>query len=90
MFLVDYGLAFRYSADGRHKEYKEDPRRAHDGTIEFTSTDAHKGVGRSLSLILFFPVILTECYIGKNIILKVDKKRPSWQNRWVDHVLVNT
>ncbi|XP_041352313.1 serine/threonine-protein kinase VRK1-like isoform X2 [Gigantopelta aegis] len=44
VYLVDYGLAFRYSVDGKHKEYKEDPRKAHDGTIEFTSRDAHKGV----------------------------------------------
>lgn len=45
VYLVDYGLAFRYISDGKHKEYKEDPKRAHDGTVEFTSRDAHKGVG---------------------------------------------
>ncbi|KAL5008871.1 hypothetical protein ScPMuIL_014452 [Solemya velum] len=44
VYLVDYGLAYRYTVDGKHKEYKEDPRRAHDGTIEFTSRDAHNGV----------------------------------------------
>jgi len=44
VFLVDYGLAYRYMTDGQHKPYKEDPRKAHDGTIEFTSRDAHKGV----------------------------------------------
>jgi len=44
VFLVDYGLAFRFSVDGTHKEYKEDPRKAHDGTVEFTSRDAHNGV----------------------------------------------
>ncbi|XP_053191341.1 serine/threonine-protein kinase VRK1 [Scomber japonicus] len=43
VYLVDYGLAYRYSPDGVHKEYKEDPKRCHDGTIEFTSIDAHKG-----------------------------------------------
>ena len=47
VYLVDYGLALKYSPDGSHKVYKEDPRKAHDGTIEFTSTDAHKGVGMS-------------------------------------------
>lgn len=47
VFLVDYGLAYRYSPDGVHKEYKEDPRRCHNGTIEFTSVDAHKGVNPS-------------------------------------------
>jgi len=42
---VDYGLAYRYVGDGgRRTEYKEDPRRTHDGTIEFTSRDAHRGV----------------------------------------------
>lgn len=41
---MDYGLAYRYRVDGRPKAYKEDPRRKHDGTLEFTSIDAHKGV----------------------------------------------
>lgn len=45
VFLVDYGLAYRFNSEGVHKEYKEDPKRKHDGTIEFTSCDAHKGVG---------------------------------------------
>ncbi|MCL4120802.1 UNVERIFIED_CONTAM: hypothetical protein GTU68_007906 [Idotea baltica] len=43
IFLVDYGLACRYKIDGKHKEYKYDQRKAHDGTIEFTSRDAHIG-----------------------------------------------
>uniref|UniRef100_A0A8C5NBW8 non-specific serine/threonine protein kinase n=1 Tax=Gouania willdenowi TaxID=441366 RepID=A0A8C5NBW8_GOUWI len=43
VFLVDYGLAYRYAPDGVLKVYKEDPKRCHDGTIEFTSIDAHKG-----------------------------------------------
>uniref|UniRef100_A0A8B9J3W3 non-specific serine/threonine protein kinase n=1 Tax=Astyanax mexicanus TaxID=7994 RepID=A0A8B9J3W3_ASTMX len=47
VYLVDYGLAYRYSPDGVPKEYKEDPKRCHDGTIEFTSIDAHKGVSPS-------------------------------------------
>ncbi len=46
MYLVDYGLATKYTLDNDHKAYKEDPRKAHDGTIEFTSQDAHKGVGQ--------------------------------------------
>ncbi|KAH3854374.1 hypothetical protein DPMN_096915 [Dreissena polymorpha] len=46
VFLVDYGLAFKYAPDGDHKPYKEEPKKAHDGTIEFTSRDAHKGVGK--------------------------------------------
>lgn len=47
VFLVDYGLAYRYCPEGVHKEYKEDPRKCHNGTIEFTSIDAHKGVNPS-------------------------------------------
>ncbi|KAM6968470.1 serine/threonine-protein kinase VRK1 [Tautogolabrus adspersus] len=43
VYLVDYGLAYRYAPDSVPKEYKEDPKRCHDGTIEFTSIDAHKG-----------------------------------------------
>ncbi|XP_070698451.1 LOW QUALITY PROTEIN: serine/threonine-protein kinase VRK1 [Pempheris klunzingeri] len=43
VYLVDYGLAYRYAPGGVLKEYKEDPKRCHDGTIEFTSIDAHKG-----------------------------------------------
>eukprot|EP00062_Callorhinchus_milii_P007975 gi/632950164/ref/XP_007890569.1/ PREDICTED: serine/threonine-protein kinase VRK2 isoform X1 [Callorhinchus milii] len=47
IYLADYGLAFRYQPNGTHKEYKEDPRRCHNGTIEFTSIDAHRGVAPS-------------------------------------------
>lgn len=46
VYLVDYGLAYRYCPEGVHKEYKEDPKRCHDGTLEFTSIDAHKGAGK--------------------------------------------
>ncbi|KAK3537898.1 hypothetical protein QTP70_022439 [Hemibagrus guttatus] len=47
VYLVDYGLAYRFSPEGVPKEYKEDPKRCHDGTIEFTSIDAHHGVSPS-------------------------------------------
>ncbi|XP_060804869.1 serine/threonine-protein kinase VRK1 [Amyelois transitella] len=39
-FLVDFGLATRVS----DKEFKPDPKCAHNGTIEYTSRDAHLGV----------------------------------------------
>lgn len=45
MYLVDYGLAAKFVLGGSHVTYKEDPRRAHDGTVDFASIDAHKGVG---------------------------------------------
>ncbi|XP_061819605.1 serine/threonine-protein kinase VRK2 isoform X4 [Nerophis lumbriciformis] len=44
VYLVDYGLSYRYCPDGAHKEYKENPKKGHNGTIEYTSLDAHKGV----------------------------------------------
>ena len=46
VYLLDYGLVYRFNPEGKHKEYKEDPKRKHDGTIEFTSRDAHNGVGK--------------------------------------------
>lgn len=44
VFLVDLGLSTRFTSGGKHKERKFDPRKAHDGTIEYTSRDAHIGV----------------------------------------------
>ncbi|XP_014609566.1 PREDICTED: serine/threonine-protein kinase VRK1-like [Polistes canadensis] len=41
VYLVDFGLATRYTTKA---EYKPDPKRAHDGTIEYTSRDAHIGL----------------------------------------------
>lgn len=38
--LLDFGLACHYNT----KEYKIDPKKAHNGTIEYTSRDAHNGV----------------------------------------------
>lgn len=39
IYLVDFGLAAHYST----KEFKIDPKKAHNGTIEYTSRDAHSG-----------------------------------------------
>lgn len=51
VYLADYGLSYRYCPDRVHKEYKENPKKGHNGTIEYTSLDAHKGVGKpSVSL----------------------------------------
>ncbi|XP_043259391.1 serine/threonine-protein kinase VRK1-like [Colletes gigas] len=42
--LVDYGLAYRFRTGlGIHKPFVHDERRAHEGTLEFTSRDAHHG-----------------------------------------------
>ncbi|XP_034040211.1 serine/threonine-protein kinase VRK2 [Thalassophryne amazonica] len=47
VYLADYGLSYRYCPDGVHKPYKEYPKKGHNGTIEYTSIDAHKGVAAS-------------------------------------------
>ncbi|KAF7267560.1 hypothetical protein GWI33_019229 [Rhynchophorus ferrugineus] len=41
IYLVDFGLATKYSLE---KEFKPNPKKAHDGTIEYLSRDAHLGV----------------------------------------------
>ncbi|KAJ9585905.1 hypothetical protein L9F63_020468 [Diploptera punctata] len=44
VYLLDFGLACRYTdRNGVHKEYRCDERKAHDGTLEYTSRDAHIG-----------------------------------------------
>jgi len=43
VYLVDFGLVSKYQREGVHNEYKPDARKAHDGTIEYTSRDAHIG-----------------------------------------------
>lgn len=43
VYLVDFGLVSKYHREGVHNEYKPDARKAHDGTIEYTSRDAHIG-----------------------------------------------
>ena len=38
VYLVDFGLACKYrDADGFHGEEEPDERKAHDGTLEYTS-----------------------------------------------------
>ncbi|XP_011315456.1 serine/threonine-protein kinase VRK1-like [Fopius arisanus] len=41
VYLVDFGLASHYTTK---PDYKLDPKKAHNGTIEYTSRDAHMGV----------------------------------------------
>ncbi|XP_004691474.1 PREDICTED: serine/threonine-protein kinase VRK2 [Condylura cristata] len=47
VYLADYGLSYRYCPNGNHKQYQENPRKSHNGTLEFTSLDAHRGVALS-------------------------------------------
>ena len=42
-FLVDFGLAQRFKRDNVHQKYDIKPERRHNGTIEYTSRDAHRG-----------------------------------------------
>lgn len=42
--LIDFGLALKFiDSTGTHRPFVMDQRRAHDGTLEFTSRDAHMG-----------------------------------------------
>lgn len=42
--MIDYGLATKFvDTNGEHRPFCMDQRRAHDGTLEFTSRDAHFG-----------------------------------------------
>uniref|UniRef100_A0A673NGQ2 non-specific serine/threonine protein kinase n=1 Tax=Sinocyclocheilus rhinocerous TaxID=307959 RepID=A0A673NGQ2_9TELE len=47
VYVADYGFSYRYCPNGEHKEYKENPKKGHNGTIEYTSIDVHKGVAPS-------------------------------------------
>nr|CAH7724265.1 unnamed protein product [Callosobruchus chinensis] len=41
VYLVDFGLATKYTTESI---FKPNPKKAHDGTIEYLSRDAHQGV----------------------------------------------
>jgi len=44
VYLVDFGLACKYRDNyGFHKDSEPDERKAHEGTLEYTSRDAHNG-----------------------------------------------
>jgi len=43
IYLVDFGLAKRYMLSNGHQEEKPNPQKAHNGTPEYTSIDAHRG-----------------------------------------------
>lgn len=44
IYLIDYGLATKYClSDGQHRQFCNDERKAHAGTILFCSLDAHLG-----------------------------------------------
>lgn len=44
VYLLDYGLASKFlDSDGNHKVFCMDARKAHDGTLEYSSRDSHIG-----------------------------------------------
>jgi vaccinia related kinase len=44
VYLLDFGLAYRYLNDNSsHKKHVYDERKAHTGTLEYVSRDAHTG-----------------------------------------------
>ena len=44
IYLIDYGFVNRFSRDDVQVNYKQNPNARHNGTIEYTSRDAHNGV----------------------------------------------
>lgn len=50
VYLVDFGLVERFTerpGSDVHRAFKVDPRRCHDGTPDYCSRDAHRGVAPS-------------------------------------------
>ncbi|KAJ8706080.1 hypothetical protein PYW07_010857 [Mythimna separata] len=44
IYLLDYGLASKFlDSEGKHKDFGMDARKAHDGTLEYSSRDSHIG-----------------------------------------------
>lgn len=78
-WLVDFGLVEKYTSGGKHKDCEEDQRRANNGTVEFTSRDAHIGVlcRRSDLEILAF-----------NILFWLSGGRLPWMTNLKDHKYV--
>lgn len=80
VWLVDFGLVEKYqNNEGKHKECEEDQRRANNGTVEFTSRDAHIGAlsRRSDLEILAF-----------NLLSWLSGGRLPWMSNLKDHTYV--
>lgn len=76
IFLIDFGLASKFlDSNGTHRPFCMDQRRAHDGTLEYTSRDAHMGAHSRRSDL--------EC-LGYNLIYWLEGFLP-----WKDENLLN-
>ena len=71
VYLVDYGLVSKYRNLGLHKAFEPDQRSAHEGTLEYTSRDAHLGCKFNLIffIYLFFVFLSTKAYYGAPLLL---------------------
>lgn len=76
VFIIDFGLASKFiDSNGNHRPFCMDQRRAHDGTLEYTSRDAHMGAHSRRSDL--------EC-LGYNLIYWLQGFLP-----WKDEKLLN-
>lgn len=55
VYLVDFGLASHYTT----KDFKPDPKKMHNGTIEYTSRDAHQVVENRFSFNILDQLMIT-------------------------------
>jgi serine/threonine protein kinase len=77
VFLVDFGLATKYLKPVGHLEFKPDPKKAHDGTIEYTSRDAHIGThSRRSDLEILAYNLVNSLTIPHLIIVKLIRNAP--------------
>ncbi len=59
-YVVDFGLACRFMRDDVHMKYEIKPERKHNGTIEYTSRDAHNGARNYFQIKLNKTNVLTK------------------------------
>ncbi|RWS31514.1 serine/threonine-protein kinase VRK1-like protein [Leptotrombidium deliense] len=80
VYLVDYGLVERYlTPEGNHRVYEEDQRRANNGTVEFTSRDAHIGALTRRSDLEI---------LGYNVLSWLSGGKLPWMSNLKDHAYV--
>lgn len=53
LILLDFGLCNRFKRDMYHHKYEIIQESMHQGTLEFTSIDAHNGASETISLLKY-------------------------------------